>query len=202
MLRLVAPLVLACGCVGIRSISAPEIREVSAPRIRVVSAAGLGPMHDDASAALPAPHRVTLPAIALHAVDDLRALVGRRDPRPSRSAALAWARELRIVDRQFDLATAPVRWRAADGEPHRAAITAGDLLVFAVDELVAIAVSPTEFIYVAGGVVRRGLIDPLRPTSHRNDDGTIANTYLRHGSKWPPKGTRYLSGELLAAIVR
>jgi hypothetical protein len=90
---------------------------------------------------------------------------------------------------------------------------AGDVLVFdratanTPADLIAIAIGRdergvTEFIYAGGGVVRRGFLDVTRPTTRRDLNGAIVNTFLRHGKLWPPKGTRYMAGELLAHIVR
>jgi hypothetical protein len=88
----------------------------------------------------------------------------------------------------------------------------GDLLVFdrAVGDdnfdLVALAIARdargvTEFIYAGGGVIRRGFFDPTRESSRRDVDGLILNTFLRHVRRLPPKGTRYLAGELLTHVV-
>jgi hypothetical protein len=73
--------------------------------------------------------------------------------------------------------------------------------------LIAIAIARdangvTEFIYAGGGVIRRGFVDPTRATTRRDLTGAAVNTFLRHGKQWPPKGTRYLAGELLAHVIR
>jgi hypothetical protein len=88
----------------------------------------------------------------------------------------------------------------------------GDLLVFdytvgeEMFDLVAIAIGRdargvTEFMYAGNGVIRRGFLEPGRASSRRDLDGLVLNTFLRHGKRWPPKGTRYLSGELLSHII-
>jgi len=139
---------------------------------------------------------------ALHHVEDLRLLVGRRDKRDGFAAAMAWSQAL--------------------GGPHADSIgelrgdrktpAPGNLLVFArtesddADDLVAIAVATdargvTEFVYLAGGIVRRGFLDVARPSMRRDADGAVVNTYLRAGKRWPPKGTHYLAGELLARVI-
>lgn len=58
-----------------------------------------------------------------------------------------------------------------------------------------------ELAYLAAGVWRRGLIDPLRPRLHRDGSGAVVNTYLRHRRAKLPEGTRFLSGELLAGVL-
>ncbi len=44
---------------------------------------------------------------------------------------------------------------------------------------------------------------PWTPVDTRStdDDGRVHNTYVRHGKDYPPKGTRYLAGELLAHVI-
>jgi len=89
----------------------------------------------------------------------------------------------------------------------------GDLLIFdqatsdAPADLVALALARdergvTELLYLAGGVVRRGLVDASQPAVHRDAHGATVNTFLRHGRRWPAKGQHYLAGELLAHVVR
>jgi hypothetical protein len=93
------------------------------------------------------------------------------------------------------------------------ATAAGDLLVFERTEndeapdLVGIAIARdargvTEFVYSAGGAIRRGFVDPRRPAQHRDASGAVVNTFLRTGNRWPPKGTHYLAGELLIHVIR
>ena len=171
---------------------------------------------------LPAPHRVApvdgdLP-IYRASPGDLRALVGMRRsehpisfavraavaltdgvppvPIPEDGAALAaWARE-----QAHGVDTTDVR--------------PGDLLAFdrAVDDapvsLWAVVLSRDErgvieMLYLAGGAVRRGFVDPSLPHIGRDAaDGRIRNTFIRHGKGLPPPGTRYLAGELLAGAWR
>jgi len=108
---------------------------------------------------------------------------------------LGWAREAGVL---HELDTPP--------EP-------GDLLVFdeiesAADaDLIAVAVARdergvTEIIYASGGVIRRGFVDANRPALRRDHHGQIVNTSMRSGRRWPPKGTHYLAGELLAHVIR
>jgi hypothetical protein len=108
-----------------------------------------------------------------------------------------------------------VAWASARGKllaPTEAA-QPGDLLVFdrAVanrpSDLVALVIGRdargvTEVVYAGGGVIRRGFVDPARPSTRRDLTGAVVNTFLRHGKQWPPKGTRYLAGELLAHVIR
>jgi hypothetical protein len=88
----------------------------------------------------------------------------------------------------------------------------GDLLVFdhalgdSTNDLVALVLARdargvTEFLYPGGGVIRRGFLEPTRVSSRRDVDGLVLNTFLRHGTRWPPKGTRYLAGELLSHVI-
>ena len=89
----------------------------------------------------------------------------------------------------------------------------GDLLVFDEIEsdrdadLIAVVVARdergvTEYVYASGGVIRRGFVDPNRPALRRDHEGRTVNTFLRTGRRWPPKGTHYLAGELLSAVIR
>jgi hypothetical protein len=180
------------------------IRVVTAPRIREISAA------------LPAPHRTTTPAPIPHTPLDLRSLVGIRDKRTSLLLAIEWAQGLGLSPEGFAGTTGDdlVAWateshRIADAhdEPHP-----GDLLIFdtavsdAPSDLVAVVIARddrgvTEMAYLGGGVIRRGFVDPSRPTKRRDKEQRVVNTYLRHGSKWPTKGTHYLAGELLAHVI-
>ena len=108
---------------------------------------------------------------------------------------VGWAREHGVL---HDLDTPPVP---------------GDLLVFdeiettADADLIAVVVARdergvTEMIYASGGVVRRGFVDTNRPALRRDHEGRIVNTFMRSGRRWPPKGTHYLAGELLAHVIR
>jgi hypothetical protein len=195
-----------------------RIRVVSAPSIRVVSAAApraASPPSDAPRAGLRAPHRgADPPPPPIRAPADLRALVGRRDPRAPLAAVAAWSRELGAplaVTTGAEL----VSW-AAEARRLRPATEAplpGDLLVFDQAtsddpaDLVALVVDRdargvTELVYLAAGVVRRGLVDASRPSVHRDAAGATVNTFLRHGRRWPAPGTRYLAGELLGHVVR
>jgi hypothetical protein len=158
----------------------------------------------------------------------LRALVGTRDKRAPFAVAMGWLADLGVtfVDQSsaMDMATqlankpvdgpALVAWASARGtlfgptEPP----VAGDILVFdratakAEADLIAIVVGRNargviEMMYAGGGVIRRGFVEPTRPSTRRDLSGAVINTFLRHGSQWPPKGTRYLAGELLAHVI-
>lgn len=169
-------------------------------------------------ASLPAPNRpsssitdaITLP----HEPADLRSLVGTRDKRDPFVVLLSWTTTLGLRVDGTDGASL-VAWAAAAGklEPHTATPNAGDVVVFdhavgdSESDLVGLVLARdgrgvTEFLYVGGGVIRRGFYDATRPTIRRDVDGVVVNTFLRHGRQWPPKGTRYLSGELIAHVIR
>lgn len=201
-----------------RSLRSPEIRVVSAPRIREVSAAGIAPRRDlhDLPPPLPAPHRIRagVPLPEIHGPFELRTLIGRRDPRDPLAAVLAWSR--RLTGTPFTAATGPDLVERATRDQRLRAVThaanPGDLLVFgrAVDgtaaDLVAVVVARDdrgviEFVYLGNGIVRRGFVDPARPRTKRDTHGRTVNTFIRHGRRFPPKGTRYLSGELLSHII-
>lgn len=176
---------------------------------------------------LPAPHRgSSLPAQAggitgaieiprVREPSDLRGLVGQRDNREPIAIVFSWLGELGIDTAPFPTEpTTFVTWAQTAGKLALATDIAkpGDLLVFdraTSDEpadLIALVVARdsrgvTELIYPANGVIRRGFLDPVRPSIRRDHDGAIVNTFLRHGKQWPPKGTRYLAGELLAHVI-
>ena len=59
-----------------------------------------------------------------------------------------------------------------------------------------------ELVYLAGGVIRRGFVDVTRASTRRDLQGRVINTFIRHVRRMPPKGTRYLAGELLSAVIR
>jgi hypothetical protein len=170
---------------------------------------------------LPRPHRATGraepgdPALwtDVREAADLRRLVGVRADGDSPAFARAAVTRLSGVSPPADLDEL-LDWadqRGGLAEP-TAAIAAGDLLVFDhVDggkpaSLVAIAVAHqagvTEMMYLAGGVVRRGFVDPARPRIGRDASRRVVNTFLRHGRDYPPRGTRYLAGELLSHVIR
>ncbi|MBA3454131.1 MAG: hypothetical protein H0T42_13640, partial [Deltaproteobacteria bacterium] len=197
----------------IRVVSAPPIREASASAADQVSTAPAA--QQPARAALPAPHRLPSDALvaALRTPTDLRALVGRRDKRDPITAALAWSRELGVAV-EARTGEDVIAWAtqrnvlAAPTEP----AAPGDLLVFdhansdAEADLVAIVIARdprgvTELIYVGGGVIRRGFVDPARRRMRRDAEDRIVNTFIRHGKRWPAKGSHYLASELLAHVV-
>jgi hypothetical protein len=214
----------------IRAVSASPIRVVSAPPIRAVSAAApyaplpapslapapasSEPPCDIDRAQLRAPHRgADPPPPPPRAPLDLRDLVGRRDPRDSLTAVAAWSRALGAP-----LATpsgaALLSWATESRRlfPATEPPLPGDLLVFhralsdAPADLIALVLDRdargvTEFLYVASGVIRRGLVDASRPAVHRDARGATVNTYLRHVRRWPARGQHYLAGELLGHVV-
>jgi hypothetical protein len=197
----------------IRVVSAPAIREASAAAAAQVATAPAA--QEPARAALPTPHRLPPSAVvpALRTPAELRALVGRREPRDPIAAALAWARELGtpIEARTGEDVIAWATERSWLAEPTGAAAP-GDLLVFdhvtsdAEADLIAVVISRdprgvTEFLYVGGGVIRRGFVDPTRRRMRRDADERTVNTFLRHGKRWPAKGSHYLAGELLVSVV-
>jgi hypothetical protein len=172
---------------------------------------------------------IAAPSIIPRTADALRALVGVR--RGDDPLAFALAAASSITERPapaIAIAPGPVTApdRASPGETlvgwldARAAgidptiVRAGDLLVFdrAVGDrpasLVAVALSRDdrgviEMIYLAAGVVRRGFVDPARPSIARDrTTRRTHNTYLRHGRDWPPAGTRFLAGQLLRSAYR
>ena len=176
---------------------------------------------------LPAPHRGSgLPAQAggitgaieiprVREPADLRSLVGQRDKRDPLAVVLDWLEELGVATDPYP-AEGPtlVTWAQTAGKLALATDAAkpGDLLVFdrAVSDepsdLFALVIARDargviEFVYPGGGVVRRGFLDPTRPAIRRDVDGAIVNTFLRHGKRWPPSGTRYLAGELVAHVI-
>jgi hypothetical protein len=169
-------------------------------------------------AQLPAPNRGTsllTDAVALpHEPADLRKLVGTRDKRDPFTVLTSLTTTLGIHVEGTDGATL-VAWAASAGqlEPRTATPNAGDLVVFdhvtgeSESDLVGLVLARDtrgviEFLYAGGGVIRRGFYDATRPTIRRDVDGVVVNTFMRHGRQWPPKGTRYLSGELIAHVIR
>lgn len=167
---------------------------------------------------LPAPNRGTsaiTDTIALpREPADLRNLVGTRDKREPFTIVQSWLTTLGLRAEGTD-GVSLVAW-AADAGKLDAAIAqanAGDLLVFdrangdGSSDLVGLVLARdgrgvTEFLYVGGGVIRRGFMDATRPSIRRDVDGAVVNTFLRHGKHWPPKGTRYLTGQLMAHVIR
>lgn len=212
----------------VRMVQAPagdEVRVVSAAAGNGgVSAAGDERRNGVVISRLPAPHRSTV-ATAFTPADAAaaRALVGHRDAR----TGLAFAIDVAAA---FTGAAAPavedgeglVRWAQERGlwtaivpgvRPSEGALRMGDLIVFDRAEggkaasLVAVVLGTdargvTDVMYVARGVVRRGYVDVARPTVARDREGRVVNSYVRHGSDYPPPGTRYLAGELAGGRVR
>jgi hypothetical protein len=172
------------------------ISRLAAPHRRTTAAAGLEGRADAATLRALTGTRVTDDPFAF-AIDAAAALTGakkRPDPVPADGEKLAaWAAE-----------------HASSIEPARA--RAGDLLVFdrAIGDrpasLWAVVLATDdgviEMLYVGGGVVRRGFVDPAHPRVARDASRKVHNTFLRHAKDWPPKGTRFLAGELLAAAHR
>jgi hypothetical protein len=197
---------------------APRIREVSVVHgeiIREVSAANIPPPSKRRSVAPTVPPRLptTIPDGPIRTPADLRARVGMRDKRDPNVIALAWATDLGM---KIDATSSElVSWAEKHGRllDVDALTEPGDLLVFdkvvSDDEadLVGVVISRddrgvTEFIYVGNGVVRRGFVDVSRRSKKRDKSGAVVNTYLRHGRRWPLKGTHYLAGEHLAHVIR
>lgn len=198
-------------------VAGPPARKASAAAAAAVTETPIARQHDQ----LAKPH---VPEAATPQVDrpplrnplDLRALVGRRDKRDSSEAALSWARELGLrIETTGMTATDVVAWAESRNLlGSKTDVPApGNLLLFertvTDDELDLIAIvverdarGVTELVYLAGGVVRRGFVDITRPALRRDGTGAIVNTFLRHGKRWPPSGTHYLAGELLAHVIR
>ena len=177
---------------------------------------------------LPAPHRgparpsdpgelidhLVLPRV--REPSDLRTLVGNRDAREPLAIVFGWLGDLGVETAPFPMDPEKlVTWAQTAGKLALATEEPrpGDLLVFdqaTSDEpadLVAVVVARaargvTEIIYPGNGVIRRGYLDPARPSIRRDLDGAIVNTFIRHGKRMPPKGTRYLTGELAAHLIR
>jgi hypothetical protein len=183
---------------------AAPIRAVSAPQIREASAAAAEAVPVPHSV-LPSPHALakTTPLPGVRELPDLRALVGRRDARDPIPTTLAL---LPMLGRH-----APESLAAGD-DPTASAPQPGDVLVFdhavgdAEADLVAIVIARDprgvlEMLYLGGGVYRRGFVTPDNPWTRRDKSGAVLNTYLRHGKRWPAKGSHYLAGELLARVI-
>lgn len=156
--------------------------------------------HDSVTAALgwstelgaPLALHLTVPAQPAHPS-------GRTRAAATIAASLANTRTLLAWSRDHD--------RASDE------IEPGSLLVFSRTEsddapdLVALAIGRdargvTEFIYCAGGAIRRGFMDRAHAARRRDSAGDIENTFLRTGNRWPPSGTHYLAGELFVTAIR
>jgi hypothetical protein len=199
---------------GIRVTTAPKIREASAASAAAI--AELPTAQADARSALPAPHRATTPAPLPRTLHDLRSLVGVRDKRTSLLLAIEWAHALGLPLEGFAGTTGEdlLAWAEAS---HRLADAAdeprpGDLLVFdaaqsdEAADLIAIVIARdergvTEMLYLGNGVIRRGFVDASRPKKKRDAELRIVNSFIRHGKRWPAKGSHYLAGELLAHVI-
>jgi hypothetical protein len=199
---------------GARSTAAASPARTAAPTAAAPTSAASAPPCDEDRPKLRAPHRGTEPPLRLRTPDDLRALVGRRESRAPLAAVAAWSRELGAPFAATSGA-ALVSWAAEAGRLRPADYDplSGDLLVFDqatsddASDLVALVLDRdergvTEFLYVAAGVVRRGLVDASRPALRRDGSGATVNTFLRHGRRWPGKGMHYLAGELLGHVIR
>lgn len=177
---------------------------------------------------LPAPHRGSsapaqpdgwLDAVVVPRIrepTDLRGLVGQRDKRDPFAIVLGWLDALGIQSAPYPTeGPALVTWAATSGKlaPPTEVPRPGDLLVFdrAVSDqpsdLIALVIARdargvVEIVYPGGGVIRRGFLDPARPSIRRDADGSVVNTFVRHVKRMPPPGTRYLAGELVAHIIR
>lgn len=211
----------------IRVVSAPTIREASAAAALAITAVPAA--QPEVRASLPAPHLVPAGTAepTIHEPADLRHWVGLRDRRSSLQLALAWSRSLgHAIDLPAstpgdggdagDAASgaALIAWAERSGrlaDPDAIALP-GDLVVFDratsddPADLVGVAIGRdargvTELIYAGGGVVRRGYVDAARPAMRRDAHSAVVNTYLRHGKRWPSKGSHYLAGELLAHVI-
>jgi hypothetical protein len=137
---------------------------------------------------------------------DPRSWVGARDDSDPVLAVLALCK--RRHERCPETGPSRQDWRPPETE-----FGVGDLLLFERvgldnrESLVALVTARQsrgvyELAYLAAGVWRRGLIDPSRPRLHKDKEGRIVNTFLRHRRAAPPSGTRFLSGELLVGVIR
>jgi hypothetical protein len=149
-----------------------------------------------------------------HDPADLRALVGKHARCDAVLVALGWAKQLgaRVGGPSGGELVAWAR-RKNLLAPATEAAAPGDLLVFdrtegdGRAELVGVVVGRdlrgvTEFVYLGGEFVRRGFVDAAHPSVQRDASGAVVNTYLRHCKRaMPPRGTRYLAGELLAHVI-
>ncbi len=175
---------------------------------------------------LPGPHRATTsPAFGsltqVSGVPSLLAIVGTRDEAPPLAWALAASTSLGGKFDEFDRTSGAAMLASAERASRVTRVSAdlaahvapGDLLVFdravagAPASLVAVATSVDArgvitMMYLGGGIVRRGLLCPATPSKRRDAGGAALNTYLRHNKDWPPEGTKFLAGELVAASIR
>jgi hypothetical protein len=209
----------ARGVAGIEA-APPPIASAAAADAVAAHAAATGIVEPAAAGVvisrLPAPNLVPsdAPLLAPHTPTDLRALVGRRTKANAFDLAIAWADALGADAPAVREGAPLLSWARETSRLHDLdeAPQPGDLLVF--DEIesdaeadqIAVVVARddrlvTEFVYASGGVIRRGFLDANRPSLRRDHEGKVVNTFMRSGKRWPPKGTHYLSGELLAHVI-
>jgi hypothetical protein len=187
------------------------------PLLASAEAADAVPHSGVVFSALPAPHRIPADAAlpAVRAPLDLRALVGRRTKADPFALALEWANAFGAHIPVPGTRDPLLSWARETSSllPNDTPTQPGDILVFDQIEsdqdadLIAVVIARdqrnvTEFAYVSGDVIRRGFVDPDRPALRRDHEGVIVNTFMRSGRRWPPKGTHYLAGELLANVLR
>ncbi len=208
----------------IRQVRAPDIRVAIAPR-------AIADLATPQTQPLTGPHRPQPPQVSgtvatevpLTNYASLRRLVGSRNVQPPLDQVMVWHHKISdaplppvatIGEVVAQASAAATYWEAARfGADTDALLRAGDVVVFdrAVDDAPASLIGlvaatdvrgVSEFFYVAAGVIRRGFIDPKRPTLARDAERRIVNTFLRHKQNQPPAGTRFLTGELFAGAVR
>ena len=191
---------------------------------------------------LPAPHRdssslsgptqpgglgspIQLPGLREPA--DLRARVGQRDRRASFAIVMGWLGELgEPVEVWASEGPALVVWAQGNGKlaPATEPSRPGDVLVFdrvtgdASADLVGLVIGRdargiTEFVYAGGGVIRRGFLDPTRPSTRapprstrcpsrcRRHPGSTPSTCRSNcPSCCPPRSASTLSRRVVAGI--
>jgi len=210
---------------GIRVASARGI-ELSVPEASAESA-DLVTRSGVVYSRLPSPNRpasgvtsaIDLPGLAhIREAVELRGWVGRRDKREPVETLLDWLVDLSLADDSLAAAETNaevVIWATQHGVLLAPTQTTkpGDVLVFdratsdEPSDLLGLVIGRddrgvTEFVYLAGGVIRRGFVDVTRASARRDLQGHVINTFLRHVRQMPPKGTRYLAGELLSGVIR
>ncbi len=52
------------------------------------------------------------------------------------------------------------------------------------------------------GVQRESVVDPMRPTRRRDEQGRVINTFLRARQQGDDSALRYYAGEMLCAVIR
>lgn len=142
----------------------------------------------------------------------LLASVGDRTRDPPLAFALRTVRELGLrlapaVSEIADPQALLVEARARGALAKDLAPAHGDLALFEDGSLVGVVVSQkengaVEFVYVQGGIVRRGFVYPPTPTQRRDPRGRILNTFVRPFRTADRRGQKYLAGELLYGYVR